>query len=59
VAVLSRLHSWLGANFGDVRSRDILRTFNAAAWANPNARPIFTRDLITVDWAMAWFRVPH
>jgi hypothetical protein len=59
VAVLSRLHSWLGANFGDVRSRDILLTFNAAAWANPNARPIFTRDLITVDWAMAWFRVPR
>ena len=53
-AVLCRIQAWLGANFGSDRSRDILQNLVSEAWSDDVARDILTRDILTVDWAIAW-----
>lgn len=53
-AVLCRLHAWQGAEIECPRSLDILTNLVSEAWTNAVSRDILTRDILTVDWAIAW-----
>jgi hypothetical protein len=57
-AVLCRIHAWLGSNFGDERSKEILSVFVSQAWQDPAVRQILKNDILTVDWMLAWLHAP-
>jgi hypothetical protein len=57
-AVLCRIHAWLGSDFGDERSKEILSVFVSHAWQDSSARQILTNDILTVDWMLAWLHAP-
>jgi hypothetical protein len=57
-AILCRIHAWMGSDFGDKRSKEILSVFVSQAWQDPTARQILTNDILTVDWMLAWLHAP-
>jgi|GEM_PF-5961104 len=56
-AVVCRLRAWCDAQVPE-RDKDILQNLVASAWGIPEFRDILTRDLLTVDWAIAWLHEP-
>lgn len=58
-AILCRIHAWMGSDFGDERSKEILSVFVSQAWQDPTARQILTNDILTVDWMLAWLHAPE
>lgn len=54
-AVLTRLYSWLGNDFGCMRGRDFVRCLVADAWSDQSARQTLIKDIVTVEWTLAWF----
>jgi hypothetical protein len=58
-AALCRIHSWMGNNFGDERSKEILSVFVSQLWQDSATQKILTNDVLTVDWMLAWLHEPE